>query len=239
MKIFSYWEGPMPFWIDVCLKSMQRVFGKDLTILDRESAIKLCPDAALTGLHEPAHFADYLRVSLLSRYGGWWIDADTIALKPLRWLHDRFIAFDMLYMTWTNQPRRVLNGYIYAREGSPITQKWMTALQDRLDLKIPIEKWTEIGEGVLTPLVDTVERTKTKEICRERFLPLDVDIHVRKLFEPGDPKDYIASDTCCFGLNHSWMMARRREDMELPIDQWKHSSLLIHRLLEEARCAND
>ena len=88
--IWIYWhEGLMPQFMQ---KNIERI--KDLNadhivhILDKESVMQYIPDLHITGDMQLAHRADYIRLELLSRFGGVWIDPSIIFYEDLSWVQD-------------------------------------------------------------------------------------------------------------------------------------------------------
>lgn len=232
MMVWTYWEGERSPLIDLCLQTMaDRCLEDDVqfTLVTPDNIGPLLPAGFLRSeyldLPQPALRADAIRAALLARYGGWWWDADTVALRSPRQLPDA----RALYMSWAREPFRILNGYIFLCQD--LAAVWLDAVNKALvDGNIC---WCSLGERLLTQLLPEAEGTM--EIPRRLFLPIDIDSHVDKFFSPGDLEDYIQSDTVCFGLNYSWFMYHRREQSLLPADQWAASPLLIHRLLNSVR----
>ena len=90
--IWTYWQtAPPPEFVAQCLANWQR-FAPDheLRLLDREHiAPWLEADTLAQGFDALPAFrqADWLRVQLLARHGGIWIDASTILTRDLGWVH--------------------------------------------------------------------------------------------------------------------------------------------------------
>jgi hypothetical protein len=227
MNVWTYWEGDKPPFIDVCLRSMQRVCHDVNFHIVTPDTIN---DYLLNTLNprylqlpQPALRADAIRAALLATYGGWWWDADTIALQSPTSLP---IA-PAIYMTWTNPPRRILNGYIYLE--STVAKPWLDNVNFMLESDFDSIDWCSLGEKLLTDTIPNLPGAI--EIDRSRFLPIDIDSSVADFFSSRYPSDLINDNTICFGLNYSWFMYHHRKDMLLPQDEWKNSPLLIHKLL--------
>ena len=237
IDLFTYWEGPRPRYIEDCLRSIRRsVHGS------RVQFHNVTPDSVATyvspgvlhenyqKLTEPAHRSDCIRAALLAEHGGFYFDADTVGLRSPEEVASNH---DLVYCMWTNMPRRVLNGYIYAQPGSELARQWLASINEqlgRMDDPQAEAPWTAFGERILTPLVDAYP-TKTRRVSRAVFLPVEVDREVERFFQPGDPKRFIQPDSVCFGLNHSWMWKNQREAMEMSRMDMSTSPLLIHRVL--------
>jgi hypothetical protein len=230
-RCFVYWEGPLPDYIARCLRSIERVCQQtQFTLVTPMTLAMYVPSDTLhpyfAHLHEPAQRADCIRAALLAHHGGFYFDADTVGLRdPGSVASDH----DLVYCVWDNQPRRVLNGYIYARPGSLLAAKWLAAINQRLaDLGDgQPQHWAALGEGILTQLVADADPATVRQVPRHTFLPIDVDRDVQRFFKSGDPRRHITPASVCYGLNHSYFWANRREVFE-PL---KRGPMLIQKLL--------
>lgn len=229
--IWTYWEGPRTPCIDLCLRTAAHwceQAGFEFHCLTPWTTARFidpdlcaCPIQDLPG---PAQRADWIRAELLDRYGGWWVDADTVFVgKPVVPTEK-----EVGYLTWTTQPRRALNGYLYAREESEIIGQF----RDRINQQIRDGKtgWTELGEQVLTPLIDD----RAEEIDRKLVMPLDVDALAYEFFGNGRWQDHATDKTFAVALNHSWMTAKQPALMSLPIEYMKDIPTLFCRLMADA-----
>ena len=233
MNVWTYWEGDRPVFIDVCLSTASRACaGKvDFHLVTPDNLKIYLPDGVLdpryAQLPQPALRADAIRAALLATHGGWWWDADTVVFcDPLH-----LPAAPALYMTWTKLPRRVLNGYIYLEK--TFAEPWLDSVNKSLRDGVETVRWCSLGEELLTNRL--TRSPEAVELPRRLFLPIDIDADVKSFFLPGDFVSYLQSDTVCFGLNFSWFMYHRREEMLLGREFWAKSPLLVHRLLDYAR----
>lgn len=229
MNVFSYWEGDRPEFIDLCLASMADAFGNEEFHL-------VTPETLGTYLAPNVLHPSYtrlllgsqvgcIRAALLAAHGGWWCDADTIAMQSPQNVLDTHPGADVLYMSWREQPRRLLNGYIYM--DPDIAAEWLSRINWRLEHDFASIKWCTLGEGILTPLLNGHDTAV--EVGRELFLPIDVDSDVERFFRPGDPSSFVTEATVCFGLNHSYMMHHHGKAMRPPWDR----DILIHHLFNQ------
>jgi hypothetical protein len=121
--IWTYWHpAPAPAFIQACLDNW-RQFAPDhqIRVLDRDSL-----DAWLPALRPdfdslPAYRqADWLRVQLLARHGGIWMDASMLLSRDLSWLHE----------TQKRRAADYVGFYIdryTTRPTLPIIENWMMA----------------------------------------------------------------------------------------------------------------
>lgn len=218
-KVFTYWEGEMPAYIQLCLNTLAKANGNRLVILTPDNL-----NQWLGGLHENwqkipviASRVGAIRAAVIYQHGGWWCDADTIAVKA----HPPTPA-TFSYLQW--RYGSVLNGYFGAPAKHPTTEHWLHAinvlLRDRFD-HIQIW-WRTLGEILLTPAVLS---------CGGRILPLEtflpVDFHK-------DPEVFLrngvigtTNQTITIGLNNSWLQEHAATELERP---W-NKDILIHKIL--------
>lgn len=86
--LWTYWQGGMlPLAVQRCFDGWRRLHPHfELRILDAESARQYLPDIPAALEHaSPAKRADWIRLELLLRHGGIWVDASTILTQPLDW----------------------------------------------------------------------------------------------------------------------------------------------------------
>lgn len=237
MNVWSYWEGPMPPHIETCIASMRRVCGDDFHLVTPANLRDYVPHGALhpnyRTMPQLGPKVSAIRAALLALHGGWWLDADTVALRHPQEVNLSYPHADVLYSMWSTKPERCLNGYIYARKHSLPACEWLRRVNYKLEYAYKRAcTWLVLGEKVLTELMLGDERCQ--RIPLATFLPLEVDTRVAEFFEDRKPAEYIKPETVCFGLNHSWMMHHHARDMALPRAQWPNSPMLIHRLLAKA-----
>lgn len=82
--IWMFWDGPRPDYIDLCLETVRR-HHSDVRMLDRAAFDALWTedrDLRIDGLGLN-HVSDFVRAYLLSRFGGLYIDADAVVMRPL------------------------------------------------------------------------------------------------------------------------------------------------------------
>jgi len=89
--IWTYWQpSPAPAFIQACLANWRR-FAPDheLRLLDRDSVMSWLPELRADFDALPAYRqADWLRIHLLARHGGIWMDASMLLSRDLAWLHE-------------------------------------------------------------------------------------------------------------------------------------------------------
>lgn len=240
--MWTYWEGFKPEYIDTCLRSMQRVCGDACVIVTPETVGDYLSSGTLHDayrtLPQPALRADAIRAALLATHGGWWWDADTVALRSPDIVLDTIPQAEAIYTTWTKPPIRVLNGYIYVAPGSQIGRDWLAHVNARLDRDPTSIDWCSLGEKTITDMV--LDNPNAYRVSRDVFLPIDIDCDVELFFKEQETSEYrLPLHSVCFGLNHSWFMFHHAKDMLLPRTRWWSSPLMIHQLLNYAHFCNE
>ena len=104
--IYTFWEGPMPAYIKLCLKTWQMPY----TMLNYSNVS--IPRRLKT--YTLPQIADYVRVHVLRDNGGYWLDADTIILGELP---SENITGDPI--TRTNSI-----GLLHTEKGSEMFREW-------------------------------------------------------------------------------------------------------------------
>lgn len=229
MNIFTYWENPQGsqgYWyINQCIELMrQKLIGSNFTLLTPDNLhhyvdMSVLPDHWKT--LEVAKKADCIRAVALLQNGGWWLDADTIVIKPFELLQGKSPVF----MTWRKPPRRVINGYFYCPQGHQVAVNWVNNIRTALEQQN--RNWTAFGEQSLTPAIE--QCSEAVEIELATFLPVEVDANVRIFISRwGNWRKFIKEHTVCFGLNHSWL--NHNFPNQMTEQAFRSGQLFIHRL---------
>lgn len=152
LPVWVYWEGPCPDWIAACRQTLE-AHAPDLRVLtpDGFAALWDCDrDIDITRLHV-AHRADFIRAFLLARYGGLWIDADCLVMRPLRPVLERVAASD--FVGHRERSGYVSNGFIGARRGSPVADAFYRRICSILRSGKPLG-WISLGGEPLTGIIN-------------------------------------------------------------------------------------
>ncbi|MDR7332433.1 capsular polysaccharide synthesis protein [Roseateles asaccharophilus] len=121
--IWTYWQqAPAPRFIQACLDNWRR-FAPDhqVRVLDRSTVGDWLPTLRADFDTLPAYRqSDWLRVQLLARHGGVWMDASMLLSRDLGWLHATRQARAADYVgfyidRYTNRPKL------------PIVENWLMA----------------------------------------------------------------------------------------------------------------
>jgi hypothetical protein len=146
LNLYTFWNAPLdtaPPLVQACVGELTRLHADlptPLTVLDGASARELVeiPDAVARALEQdhPAHFSDFVRVSVLDELGGIWVDATCWAPAPLPAAVAPLLTAGALYPRWTR--RQIGNWFIAAVAGTPLIRLQRLALR----------AWWESGGGI-------------------------------------------------------------------------------------------
>ncbi len=141
--IWTYWHAsPPPEFIQACLENWQRCApDHEIRLLDRDSALNWLP-ALRADFDElpPYRQADWLRIQLLARHGGVWMDASILLARNLDWLHQQrerrsasYVGFYIDRFTTRPDQPIVENWLMAAAPGCPFTRDLADAFDSALD----------------------------------------------------------------------------------------------------------
>lgn len=169
LPVWMYWEGECPEWIRKCQGTARR-HAPGVRILDRCAFDALWDgdrDIDIERL-QVAHRADFIRAFLLARYGGLWIDADCIVMKPLeptlRYLEDHdFVAH-------RERQGYFSNAFMAARPGSEVASAFYAAVCRTLRSGRPLG-WISIGNELLSAILGSTG-ARWREIDTQLVQPI-------------------------------------------------------------------
>lgn len=99
-KIWMYWDGKIDREMEFFPKNIIKMNPSwDLTIVSRSTLTKYIPGFEIDHLDMPlANITDLIRLELLNRYGGVWLDFTTILTQPLEYFLDidRVYCYDII-----------------------------------------------------------------------------------------------------------------------------------------------
>jgi hypothetical protein len=166
IPIFYYWENiPSTFkpeYINLCHKTIEKHGNTESTqaILVTPSNLKeLLPEIVLPDIYTndfggTANISvkvDYLRVKLVQKYGGMYIDSDTIVMKSLNWIKSYLEKYD--FVGTTEHGKYYINGWFASRKNGEIINKWSSLIDKSISVSLTVS-WTQLGSKILTPLIN-------------------------------------------------------------------------------------
>jgi hypothetical protein len=108
-RIWIYWDNGVSQAPPLIRASIQSVINNSncsVKVFDKHEALSFVPhlEPRIFNALRPAHQADVLRISILEKFGGMYIDADTIVIDNLAFLFDQLCNYDLIGADW--RPKR-------------------------------------------------------------------------------------------------------------------------------------
>lgn len=235
--IFTFWEpyNSVPSYLTLCLKTWKKFLPSyyKIIILDYSNIRKylgynlakkiLCRDMSL-----PIQ-ADAIRVAILHKYGGFWMDTDTIIMNS-NWM-DLIKSSDLQIFGNTKFNSQTI-GFIYASKKSIILKAWLDEIISRIKVykhRLFLKKifptkynkdsyqrlriWHYLGNGILNKLVKNASEKDFKRIDLKNTnawpeLHLDKGNHRKKYidfyFSKKDMNHFLVNCKGILLLHNSW-----------------------------------
>ena len=134
-RIWTYWEGHQPQIVKTCLASWS-TFAPDweITVIDKDTVFQYDIDTPSTFEQlGPTARSDVIRLSLLSKYGGLWMDASVLLLHDLDWVLERCDGGNPFF-GFTLHDQYIENWFLYAPTANHTMSKWLRTFNDILEL---------------------------------------------------------------------------------------------------------
>lgn len=178
--IWLYWENPLnlkkPFSIELCHYLIKKR-NKNVIILNEKTIKKYINlPKNFNKVKNIAHKADYIRVAILYKYGGIWIDSDMICLKSFDKIINLLNKYDLITFEYraplktrsiiykydindiksgkTNHTFRIPIGFLATKKNNIIFKIWKNKIEDFIINQKKIKNWHNIGRVLLCPLVE-------------------------------------------------------------------------------------
>jgi hypothetical protein len=175
--VWAYWEdgprGSRPVYLDLCLETIERHAAPlELRLLSRPDAVTWLPDLDVErweSLPAPNYRSDYVRSRVLQRYGGVWMDVDTVALSPLSQLVDELDDTGMV--CFGKEVGRFFGGLCAAAPGTAFVDAWVEGQDKALSRH---KDWAELPYAALAQDVtwEIARRLPWKALPMERVAPV-------------------------------------------------------------------
>jgi hypothetical protein len=137
--IWLFWDNPaMPIFVKKCIERIRAMNPEfKVIVLNFESLKNYLPDLTFEADDIPvANKTDVIRLELLYRYGGVWIDATVILFENLKWFipHIEKQLYDCIafarYASTTNPSHPVVESwFLCSHAGSPFIKRWLDCLK--------------------------------------------------------------------------------------------------------------
>lgn len=118
------------------------------------NAAEILPASRVKDFQHPQQFADYFRYILLRDQGGWWVDMDTVCLRPF--------DFDQEYV-FARAPSEtvvIYNGFVKVPAHSPIMAKCADEVGKMAQYSLDVASFQALGPNLLTNMIYMYDLTK-------------------------------------------------------------------------------
>ena len=204
MYIWLYWENKpgrvIPPYIELCHETIRHHCSGDFEVIltTPDNIRDYIPDA---GPFEeiqnpnPAIRTAYIRVALLEKYGGIWMDSDIIVLKnfaPLKDLIQRvgFVGFDKISAGDNHVP----NWMLMSLAGGKVITEYKRRIDEAVEKKKKFP-WGQLGARMITPIIREWANPGDYAIIDERIVSPIPWQREKIFFTDADPRRYINDST--------------------------------------------
>ena len=174
--IFTFWEpsGKLPGYLQLCINTWKKnIPNYHIIILDYSKLHKYLNSSIISKiLYKKMTLpiqADAIRVAILEKYGGIWMDIDIIITNN-NFLKNIF-GYDLAFFG-NPQEKIPSNAFIYAKKNSRILKEWLKHIIKRVSVykslstkkskdsaKLSyIYKWNYLGNGIINQLLKTKKK---------------------------------------------------------------------------------
>lgn len=150
INIFYYWCGRKYSLIKLCHKIFKKKLSKyNLIFLNDDNIDKYIDNVDFNKLNKlcPAHKADYIRVNVLYKYGGIWLDSDTLIINNLDYYINILKNYDVFLVY--EEPDLLCNGFFGCKKNILFMQEWKQRINNILEDKDYNISWNEIGSDII------------------------------------------------------------------------------------------
>lgn len=160
--LWMFWGGDLPDHVAACIGKVDLQRGScPLVVVTPETARVFAPDmpAAWESLESWAHRSDVLAPHLLHRFGGMYLDADTIAVAPVDQLLTQLGEGDQDFIAFLNSVGEPSVGVMWSRAGSDVSRAYIGLLEDTLTHTDRADDlaWVALGSPMLRDAFRTAQ----------------------------------------------------------------------------------
>ena len=123
-KIWMYWEGEIPVFVQDCIDNIRlRNPDYEVYVLSPENIYEYTTiDFSQLDIAMPQHKADLIRFNLLYLHGGIWLDASIIVYEKLDWVHQLIEKNQTEIFAYYRKKNTT-------QQCSPVIENWLLASQ--------------------------------------------------------------------------------------------------------------
>ena len=235
ISIFTFWEPStnIPGYIQLCVNTWKKNLpNSNIIILDYSKLHKYLNSSIISKIlfkkmTLPIQ-ADAIRVAILEKYGGIWMDIDII-ITNYNFLKDVF-RYDLVFFGYPQEKNPAI-GFIYASKNSRIMKEWLTKIIKKVSLYKKfyfrkykkydglsnLNKWNYLGNGILNKILQKAKEKefiifdwiKSNSIPERNIFHFEGKIGLKEAynklyFYPGNPQKIIYNNSGIIFLHNSW-----------------------------------
>ena len=253
--IFSFWEPheKIPGYLKLCIKTWEKFLPDyNIIILDYKNVKAYLGETLFSNIISKTMSlpiqADAIRVALLNKFGGIWLDADTIItdgkfIKKLK-------NFELSMLG--EEKSQIQNiGFIVSSSNSSIIKEWLNEIIYKVNYynthylnskKRKKIKWNYLGNGIIDRLVKNTTSKKFFRLDRNKMNALpeikyfensslnNMQRYKRFYFRKGDPQFIIKKAKGIILLHNSWTPLKFKKMTE---EEFLKQDILLSRLLDK------
>ena len=259
--IYTFWEpkDKIPGYLSLCIKTWKKFLPEyKIIILDYEKVkkyigVKLFDSIICPNMSRMVQ-TDAIRVAILNKFGGIWMDADNIVTngKFIKSLHRK-----ELVMIWDKLGLYPFIAFIYNTKKSDIIKKWLdqiiinvkefrevslnkTNTSDWYKSFEKVNAWYYLGNGILNKLIInktseqflSVDRDEVQIFPELKYIKNDSmefqEKYLSFFYEDRDPQIVLNMSYDMVFLQNSWTPLKYKEMTE---EEFLHQNILLAKLL--------
>lgn len=229
-NLFLYWDNiktsETPAWILLCRETIYKHIGgnTNVHIVNRNNVTDYLDNLPknLYKLKELAHIADYIRVALLAKYGGIWIDSDCVLLKSLDDIYKLLDTYD--FIGYKPSTHYSVN-FMASRRGGKVMNSYLNSLNDIISSNQSLE-WNTIGS---LELIKHTDKFPQECYCIDKKRISPIPYYDYKKFTTDTAIDI--ADNYCVMLYNKMLTEGGCNIINMSKDEILNSSTLISKLL--------
>ena len=262
-NIYTFWEPKekMPGYLQLCIKTWKKFFpGYNITILDYETTKNLLGETLFFNIickkMAKSKQADAIRVALLKKYGGIWMDADSIILNSE--FIKKFHNYELGMIGFKEYQFQFI-GFIYGKENCSILNEWLEEIITRVKIyknslkyrnnsnywkKIyeKADSFDYLGNGIIDPLLKNISNKKFFRLESNTINPLpernyfkgsslnDKEKYRLFYFQKGNPNIIFKYAKYLLLLHNSWTLEKYKNMSE---NEFLNQDILLSKLFQK------
>ena len=236
ISIFTFWEPStnVPGYLQLCVNTWKKNLpNSNITILDYSNLHKYLNSSIISKIlfkkmTLPIQ-ADAIRVAILEKYGGIWMDMDTIITNNQ--FFKNVFRYDLAFFG-NPQTKIPAIGFIYATKNSRIMKEWLINIKKKVsffkelffrkeyDKLSNLYIWNYLGNEILNKLLQKAEEkefiifdwVKTNATPESNIFHIGPkmgfkkakEAYIKLYFYPGNPQNIIYNNPGIILLHNSW-----------------------------------